>query len=162
MIVMNLSDLLKKHMVEKIDADPKHARELLEDSSASDSANLKLKLKTLRQYKDVANKLNISWSEIGVDTEIEVIDEVPRDYQMFLGDLPVFKDPDQYTLWHSKQPGNITKYLNHRIDKLLEDGRQIISQSERKEIYDDFQKYLIDDMPAIFLYFPYTYTLSRN
>ena len=142
--------------------DIEHAKELLDDSSASDSANLKLKLKTLSQYQDVAQLLKKSWKEIGVETEIEVIDEIPRDYQMFLGDFPVFKDPDQYTLWHSKQPGNITNYMNLRIDKLLEDGRQTIAQKERKEIYDDFQKYLTDDMPAIFLYFPYTYSLTRN
>lgn len=30
--MMNLSDLLKKHMIEKIDVDPKHAAELLESA----------------------------------------------------------------------------------------------------------------------------------
>ena len=81
---------------------------------------------------------------------------------MFLGDFPVLNDPDQYTLWHSRQPTNITNYKNLRIDKLLEDGRQTSNQNDRKIIYNDFQKYLIDDMPAIFLYFPYTFSLTRN
>lgn len=142
--------------------DLEHAKEQLEDSSATESGNLKLNLKTLRQYKSVAEKLSKSWKDLGINTEIEVVDEIPNDYQMFLGDFPVLNDPDQYTLWHSRQPTNITNYKNLRIDKLLEDGRQTYNQKERKEIYNDFQKYLIDDMPAIFLYFPYTYNLSRN
>lgn len=142
--------------------DLRHAKEQLEDSSATQSGSLKLNLKTLRQYKSVAEKLSKSWQELGINTQIEVVDEIPRDYQMFLGDFPVLNDPDQYTLWHSRQPTNITRYKNLRIDKLLEDGRQTTNQNDRKVIYNDFQKYLIDDMPAIFLYFPYTYTLSRN
>jgi len=79
-----------------------------------------------------------------------------------LGEFPVLSDPDQYTLWHSSHDTNITKYKNLRIDKLLEDGRQVIDLEERQKIYADFQKYLLDDMPAIFLYFPYTFTISRK
>lgn len=147
---------------EEYKRDIKHAKELMDESSASDSGNLKIKLKTLRQYEDVANILKKSWKGIGIETEIEVVDEIPSNYQAFLGDMPVLKDPDQYMLWHSRQPGNLTKYKNLRIDKLLEDGRRVYDKEERKQIYDDFQKYLIDDMPAIFLFFPYTYSLIRN
>jgi peptide/nickel transport system substrate-binding protein len=138
------------------------AKSELKDSSASDSSKLKITLKTLSPYKPVASKLAESWKKLGIETKIEVVDSVPTDYQAFLGDLPLLKDPDQYTLWHSGQLNNITKYKSLRIDKLLEDGRQTYNQSERKKIYDDFQKYLVDDEPAIFLFFPYTYTLSRK
>ena len=40
--------------------------------------------------------------------------------------------------------------------------RKTIDINERKEIYADFQKYLLDDAPASFLYLPYTYEISRN
>lgn len=60
------------------------------------------------------------------------------------------KDPDQYILWHSDQVNNIVRYKNLRIDKLLEDGRSVTNINERKEIYSDFQKYLMDDLPASF------------
>lgn len=143
--------------------DLNYAKELLEDSSASESGKIKVQLKTLRTYEDVAKKIAKDWEALEIETEIQVVDSVPsRDYQLFLGDLPVLSDPDQYTLWHSRQDSNLTNYKNLRIDKLLEDGRRTYDIDARKEIYDDFQKYLIDDMPAIFLYFPYTYTLSRN
>ena len=71
-------------------------------------------------------------------------------------------DPDQYTLWHSGQMNNITNYKNLRIDKLLEDGRQTVDIQSRIKIYADFQKYLLDDAPATFLYFPDIYTVTRN
>lgn len=142
--------------------DLEYAKEQMSDSSASEGGKLKIELRTLPQYRSLAEEITRHWKKIGIEANIEVTPGVPAPYQAFLGELPVLKDPDQYTLWHTGQPGNITNYRNLRIDKLLEDGRQIYGRTERKNIYDDFQKYLIDDMPAIFLFFPYTYTLSRK
>jgi len=133
----------------------------LEETEATKSG-MKINLKTLPQYENLAKEVSKYWKAIGIQTEIEKVEGVPVNYQVFLGELPVLKDPDQYTLWHTGQQSNITNYRNLRIDKLLEDGRQTYATDERKKIYDDFQKYLIDDMPAAFLFFPYTYTLNRN
>jgi len=49
-----------------------------------------------------------------------------------------------------------------KIDKLLEDGRTTIDQKERRLIYFDFQKSLLEELPAIFLYFPNRYQVSRG
>ena len=87
---------------------------------------------------------------------------VPVNYQIFLGYFNVPSDPDQYTLWHSDQPTNITNYKNLRIDQLLEDGRRTLDTQKRIKIYADFQKYLLDDQPASFLYFPYEYKIVRK
>ena len=138
------------------------AKELLSTSSASDSSKLKLILKTLPQYNDVAGILEKDFEKLGIKIEVEKVDSVPDNFQMFLGDFNLSKDPDQYVLWHSSQNSNIARYRNLRIDKLLEDGRRTVDVNERKQIYSDFQKYLLDDSPATFLYLPYTYTVSRN
>jgi peptide/nickel transport system substrate-binding protein len=72
-------------------------------------------------------------------------------------------DPDQYSIWHSTQEAtNITHYENPRIDKLLEDGRSEIDLASRRRIYLDFQRFLVEDSPAAFLYYPATYTVSRR
>lgn len=139
-----------------------HAKEVLSSSSASESSSFKLVLKTLSQYKDTATILKENFEKIGIKIQIEEVQMVPDNFQMFLGDFNLSKDPDQYLLWHSDQNSNITRYKNLRIDKLLEDGRKIIDINERKKIYSDFQKYLLDDSPASFLYLPYTYDVSRN
>ena len=126
------------------------------------AVKLKIELKTLQPYSSVAQKIAKSWKEIGIETDIVVVDGIPSRFQAFLGDLPILNDPDQYTLWHTGQPNNLTNYKNLRIDKLLEDGRRTYNINERKAIYSDFQKYLIDDMPAIFLFLPTSYKVERK
>lgn len=142
--------------------DLESAKDSLSSSVASSSSSLEFVLKTLPQYADVAEKIKQELKKIDINLKIEETDVIPNTFQMFLGDFNLSKDPDQYALWHSGQNSNITKYKNLRIDKLLEDGRKIVNQNERKSIYSDFQKYLLDDSPATFLYLPYTYTVSRD
>lgn len=139
------------------------ARLLLKDSlSSTQSAGLKIQIKTLPQYKELAKEIQKYWQEINVQSEIIVTNALPETFQVFLGEFNLPKDPDQYALWHSSQNTNITNYKNLRIDKLLEDGRQTLDIESRKKIYADFQKYLLDDPPATFLYFPYVYEITRK
>jgi len=145
--------------------DFEHAKLLLSESdSASKGATLTLELKALRKYKSLAYQIKDLWKKIGIETNVKIVDSFPSNFQVFLGEFNVAKDPDQYTLWHSSQinQNNITNYKNLRIDKLLEDGRQTIDINQRRKIYADFQKYLLDDAPATFLYFPYEYDVTRK
>jgi ABC-type transport system substrate-binding protein len=130
--------------------------------SASKSGSLILSLKTLAKYEDTAEIIKKNWEKIGVESIVEVVDTVPDNFQVFLGDYTLPKDPDQYMLWHAGQPTNITNYQSSRIDKLLEDGRKTLKFDDRKKIYDDLQKYLLADAPAAFLYFPIEYTITRK
>lgn len=139
-----------------------YAKSLLGESSASSSASIKIIIKSLPQYENVAKEIVSLWKKLGIKAEVQIVEGIPSVYQVFLGEFFVPKDPDQYMLWHSGQATNITNYKNLRIDKLLEDGRKTIDLSERKKIYADFQKYLLDDQPAAFLFFPYTYTIKRT
>ena len=142
--------------------DSAHAAVLLD--AAGGAKNLPtFTINTLSKYEGVAKKLQKSWAKIGIKTKIVVVETIPDKFEMFLGDFIVSADPDQYSLWHSFQSNNITNFNDDkRIDKLLEDGRQTIDISERTKIYSDFQKYLTDEQPATFLYFPNSYTLKRK
>lgn len=143
--------------------DTKNAKILTEPlRTGSASARIILSMKTLPKYKETADKIAQEWEKIGIAAIVEPVDTVPSDFQVFLGDFNLPKDPDQYMLWHSGQENNITKYESKRIDKLLEDGRKIPNGDERKKIYADLQKYLLADFPAAFLYFPFEYTLIRK
>jgi peptide/nickel transport system substrate-binding protein len=87
-----------------------------------------------------------------------------RNFELLMYEIEVTIDPDQYNLWHSIQKEypnlNLSGYEFSRVDILLEEGRRKIDKKERKEDYALFQKYLIDDMPAIFLYRPsYVYVV---
>jgi peptide/nickel transport system substrate-binding protein len=90
-----------------------------------------------------------------------------RNFEVLMYEIEVTVDPDQYNLWHSLQKEypnlNLSGYEFSRVDILLEEGRRIIDKDERKEDYELFQKYLIQDMPAIFLYRPsYLYVVKDS
>lgn len=143
--------------------DFEHAKLLLEKfQSGTLSGSLALTISTLPQYENTASTISAIWKKLGISTKIQVVDKVPSNFQIFLGSFKVSLDPDQYMLWHSSQISNITHYNNLRIDKLLEDGRQEIDLEKRKKIYADFQKYILADPPASFLYFPYIYEVTRG
>jgi len=142
--------------------DPTRAKELLSDLPKEMKANLTLKLSTTPVLLKDAEKIAKDWEEIGVKTTIQVVSGIPTDYQAFLAIFDTPKDPDQYAIWHSTQTStNISHYQSPRIDKLLEDGRVELNQENRKKIYWDFQRFLVEDCPAVFIYHPTTYTMAR-
>ncbi len=90
-----------------------------------------------------------------------------RNFEILMYEIEVTVDPDQYNLWHSMQKEypnlNLSGYEFSRVDILLEEGRRVIDKKERKEDYALFQKYLINDMPVIFLYRPsYIYVVRDS
>lgn len=138
-----------------------HAKELFEKNKI-DEINL---IVGDRRLLSDAENIKKTWENIlDLKTNITItnrIDTENFDAILTYGSIP--HDPDQYLFWHSTQIGksNLTKLNDSRIDKLLEDGRFAIDQIERKTIYQDFQRYLLEESPAIFLAYPNTYTITR-
>jgi len=147
--------------IKEYNFDATRAKELFQNNKI-DSINL---IVGDRRLLSIAENIKKSWEDIlGLKTNISIINQIDTenfDAILTYGSIP--HDPDQYLFWHSTQIGknNLTKLNDSRIDKLLEDGRFAIDQIERKEIYQDFQKYLLEESPAIFLAFPNTYTINR-
>ncbi len=130
--------------------------------TGSDSA--KLRLSTFYDYLGTADSIKESLRPIGIETEVQVFTAADMsNFDMLLAYWKVPLDPDQYFYWHSTQNlGNISKYKNVRVDKLLEDGRSTLDIQARKDIYFDFQKVITDELPAYFLYYPSVYTITRK
>lgn len=117
-----------------------------------------------RRLLSVAENIKNSWENIlKLKTNITIETQINTDnFDAILtyGGIPY--DPDQYPFWHSTQNRtNLTKLNDSRIDKLLEDGRFAIDQLVRKNIYQDFQRFLLEESPTIFLSYPNTYTITR-
>lgn len=130
---------------------------------AKDIKDTKIILSTLPNLLKTAERIKKDWEEAGVICEIQIVTNVPENYQAFLATVDIPKDPDQYSLWHSTQTAtNISRLKNPRIDKLLEDGRRELDKEIRKKIYLDFQRFLVEEVPAVFLYHPTFYTISRK
>ena len=132
------------------------------ETEATESAQLNLL--TSYDYYDAADSIAGEIKKTGLKIDINMISyDRPDDFDLLLVFWKVPRDPDQYYFWHSTQKaGNIGNYKNVKIDKLLEDGRSTIDINEREKIYQEFQKIIQDDPPALFLYYPYVYTIKRK
>lgn len=143
--------------------DQERAKELIADLPKELKEVLNVKLVTTPLLLATAEQIAKYWEEVGVKTTLQVSSSIPTDYQALLAIFDAPADPDQYAIWHSTQETtNISHYKNDRIDKLLEDGRTELNLTERRKIYLDFQRFLVEDSPAAFLYHPTTYTISRK
>lgn len=146
-----------------ISYDPDLSEKLIKKSYES-SNSATLKISTYYDYVYVAEAIKKSLEQVGIKVSINTISySQPDSFDMLLAYWKVPLDPDQYYFWHSTQKqGNISNYNNIKIDKLLEDGRNSTSVEDRKKIYADFQKNLVDDLPAYFMFYPYIYTVKRK
>lgn len=107
------------------------------------------------------------WKAVGIDVTVHVFEISdfeqnvlrPRKYDAVLFGEIVGHDPDPFAFWHSSQrndPGlNIALYTNPSVDTLLEKARTTIDPDERRHTYEEFQKLVAADNPALFLYSPF-------
>lgn len=147
---------------------------------------LQFSLTTTADFQREAEEIKRQWEELGLLTETAcmqkseikdkavcnnvkiqvnvIVTSYPdiNNYQAMLIGQQIPSDPDQYSLWHSTQNTNFTRYQSPRIDVLLENGRKTTDQTERKALYQEFQQFLLEDSPVIFLKHPTTYTIERN
>lgn len=119
-----------------------------------------------KTLSSVASALKSYWRIVGVDTEIKTlsISELeetvirPRKYEALLFGEILGHDPDPFAFWHSSQlkdPGlNIALYHSPKVDQLLESARKITDRAEIEKKYQEFQRVVDADFPAIFLYSP--------
>jgi len=146
--------------VKKYEKDIAKAKLLL--SKVKIQPNLKFSLYTLPSLENEAIKIKEEMELLGLNIEIKISSIIPNDFDFFLAVREIPSDPDQYQFWHTGQRFNISSFSNPRIDKLLEDGRKTLNQDERKKIYFDFQRFLVEESPAIFLYYPSYNSIERN
>lgn len=147
---------------------------------------LDLELTTSTLFEEDAEKIKKQWEEFGIQAvsacqnsstvsnkelcpnlAIKVAIRVSSfpdvgNFQILLIGQESPPDPDQYQLWHSEQSSNFTGYKNTRIDTLLEKGRQTFDQNERREIYQEFQQFFLEDAPAIFIRHLENYSVKRK
>lgn len=126
------------------------------------SSSAELNLYTFYDYINVSEKIKKNLEKAGVKANLRVLSYLPPDFDILVTAWSPPTDPDQYYFWHSTQKAeNITNYKNVKVDKLLEDGRSVDEIARRKEIYADFQKVIMEEVPAYFLYYPYVYTIEK-
>ncbi len=63
-------------------------------------------------------------------------------------------DPDQFSFYSTGQDNNHVKYSNRSADSLLQAGRETADPSQRRKIYDAFQRLEREDPPVLVLFYP--------
>lgn len=137
---------------------------------------LKVEIATsdFQELVEVANAIKVMWRKVGIEAEVKIFSGAnletliirPRAYQVLLFGEIFGHDPDPFAFWHTSQikdPGlNIALYSNRKADTLLEEARRITDQATREEKYREFQKIVVEDQAAIFLFSPASYYGVRS
>lgn len=157
-------------------------REILTDKYDPDftdslpNISLEIKVPDEKDHVNLINEIKNVWEDkLGVNITIKkessdsFIEKVikPRDFQVLFYGQEVGRDPDRYVLWHSAQkdyPGlNLSGFDQIRADRALEEGRYTLDSEARVTHYNEFQKVVNDQVPAIFIYHPYVhYYVSKR
>jgi peptide/nickel transport system substrate-binding protein len=109
------------------------------------------------------------WRKIGIDVQLQLLQlsavtdklQKSHDFDAVLAQLVPGVDPDQTSVWSSKEyPGgqNYSHYANPTVDTLLDQARTFpgCDQAGRKALYDRLQIALMEDQPVTLLYQPVT------
>jgi peptide/nickel transport system substrate-binding protein len=178
--ILDISEDIKKY-----DYNPDEASKILQNTGWTKNEEgmltknnqkftLKLTTSSWPELASVAELLKDQWGRIGIEVNVELLPALElqsaireRNYQILLFGEILNIDPDPFSLWHSSQkrePGlNLALYDNKTVDTLLEEARGTLNPLERIQKYNEFQRLLIEDMPAIFLYSPhYMYGQSNE
>lgn len=141
------------------------AKEILAGKSL-EGQTLRISTNNIPELIAVGEKISQTFNELGLQVELDIKDTNelagsvirPREYQAILFGNVINRDLDYYAFWHSSQrndPGlNIASYTSIESDKSLEAARGIVDINEKLTLLQKFEKEVINDVPAIFLYSP--------
>ena len=167
----------------KYSYDPNKAMDLIKQSGyilndttnqfEKDGAPLEFKLLVAqgsKQGEQIAQIAQRFLTNIGIKMNIQILEwssllktihsqESPKPFEaVMLGWGFDINDPDDsYTSWHSSQypnGGNFNGFVNKRADELLDEGRIVLNQTKRKDIYKEFFNIISEETPYVFLFHP--------
>ena len=152
---------------------PEKAKQLMVEAGYPDGFSAVLKCGA--PYKaqiDAAQMVKEAIAPLGIEVEV-----VPVEWGTYLDDLlntynfeiaivgwMGATDPDEwlYNHYHSEGQYNLWAYNNPRVDELLEEARMLVTNEERKPLYDEIQKTVAEEAPVAFFFLYEQYEAVRN
>lgn len=143
---------------------PEKAKELLAEAGYPDGFEMEIMPTT--QYEEsvrAAQVIQADLANIGVRATIRTLEwaewleeEGAGNYDTYVCSWNGGTDPEDYFYAQHKtgEVFNFTGYSNPKVDELLDEGRVTRDQTERKDIYAEVNKMIVDDAPYIYLYNP--------
>jgi len=145
------------------DYDPDRARELLDEAGVE---NLTIDMMVTSEYPETVQAAQVmasQLSEIGVQLDIRTedfgtwLDEQGKgNFDAFmLGWLGNIDPQDFYfSQHHSEGANNYQKFSNDEVDRLLDEAATETDEADRKQLYDDPAKIIVDEASYTYLYNP--------
>lgn len=138
------------------------ARQLLEEAGLGDG--FAVEFMPAQDYPETvraAEAAQAQLADVGIEATLRPLEwstwldeEGQGNFDMYVCGWIGMVDPDDYfyAQHYTDQIFNFTGYSNPELDALLDQGRQTLDQDERKQIYDQIQQILIDDLPYIVMF----------
>src|SRR5262245_11697445 len=166
-------------MTVRYDYDPEKAKQLLDEAGWKEGADgirekdgqkLSFTMYTFSGDKTIEGYMSVfqqNWKDIGVEMTPQFeefsafVTRLTKtfDFQAFLVGFQWGVDPDQQTMWDSKQHGpgfNLYNYSNPKVDDLLDKALHTLDKAERTDLYVQAQNLILADAPALITDFPKT------
>lgn len=153
------------------------AKELLAEAGYPDGKGLSLTLVISNDelQKNISIAIQEQLKDVGIDLKLEQVLQATLNTQQQQGELAFTRgnwgadyfDPENFmSLFYSKNivpfGPNKTGYSNPEIDKLYEHSIRITDFEERKKIYNEMEKIVIEDAAWVYLYYNQKHYLLRN
>ena len=138
------------------------AKALLKEAGYANGLSLDLKVTSTYDFlRTPAEVLQAQLAKIGVNLKIQA-----EEWSVYLPNFVSEKyvstiigesgqgDPDDYlyNVFHTKGGGNFMNFSDAALDKLLEQGRIVSKQEDRKKIYDQAQERILQLVPMVPLF----------
>ena len=143
---------------------PAKAQKMLQDAGAAGASFKIVASPTYEGGLAVAQVIQSQLRAVGLTPAIENVEWgtyinrwVKRDFDTMVELRGGDPDPDRFLYRTFYSTGAVNNFLfkDSAVDKLLDRGRVHVVAAERKPIYNDLQKALVEKAPAVFLYTPY-------
>ena len=153
--------------------DPKRAKELLAEAGYPNGFKIQYVEVNLKKHKELAPVLQAYWREIGIETEITLVPMSEWFTYLTQAKAPLLKyslgtRPSEpsiflYSCFHSSssKPG-LNSALYKGVDGLLDRALATTSDGERKALYAQIQKRIIDDCVIIPIFFESQILVTRK
>ncbi|MCP4401710.1 MAG: ABC transporter substrate-binding protein [bacterium] len=169
--------------VKTYDYDVEAAKALLDEAGYPDpdgdgpEARFKLvyKTSTAPLRIRIGEVLQDQFKKVGIDiTEIQTFewakfyDDIKSgNFQLFSLRWVGITEPDIfYSIFHSAMVPpdgrNRGRYVNEKIDELVEQGRRVIDVEERRKIYNEVQQILAEELPYVYLWYPHNIVVMNE
>lgn len=144
--------------------DPEKAKRLLAEAGYPKGFKMQYAEINQEAHRELAAVLQAYWKEVGIETEIELLPVKEWLTRLHKASMPVFKyvmgtrppEPSLflYSTFHSRssRPG-LNAMLYKGVDDLLDKAIETTDEQERKDLYAEIQKQVLEDCVMIPMFF---------